>query len=125
MIFTLAALGLPGTSGFVGEFIVLVGIFQTNVLVSVLASLGFSGSLVFYNAFLPEIVSRDKFDRVSARGYSFGYVGSVILLIICLVLITFYDFFGFSNSALATRFTFLLVGIWWIVFSQITFITVP
>ena len=81
--------------------------------------------MVFYNAFLPEIVSRDKFDRVSARGYSFGYVGSVILLIICLVLITFYDFFGFSNSALATRFTFLLVGIWWIVFSQITFINVP
>jgi UMF1 family MFS transporter len=98
---------------------------EFGVICSVLASLGFSGSLVFYNAFLPEIVSRDKFDSVSARGYSFGYVGSVILLIICLVLITFYDFFGFNNSALATRFTFLLVGIWWIVFSQITFINVP
>jgi len=98
---------------------------EFGVICSVLASLGFSGSLVFYNAFLPEIVSRDKFDSVSARGYSFGYVGSVILLIICLVLITFYDFFGFINSALATRFTFLLVGIWWIVFSQITFINVP
>ena len=98
---------------------------EFGIICSVLASLGFSGSLVFYNAFLPEIVSKDEFDRVSARGYSFGYIGSVILLIICLVLITFYDFFGFSNSALATRFTFLLVGIWWIIFSQITFITVP
>ena len=98
---------------------------EFGIICSVLASLGFSGSLVFYNAFLPEIVSKDEFDRVSARGYSFGYIGSVILLIICLVLITFYDFFGFSNSALATRFAFLLVGIWWIIFSQITFITVP
>ena len=98
---------------------------EFGIICSVLASLGFSGSLVFYNAFLPEIVSKDEFDRVSARGYSFGYIGSVILLIICLVLITFYDFFGFSNSALAIRFTFLLVGIWWIIFSQITFITIP
>ena len=98
---------------------------EFGIICSVLASLGFSGSLVFYNAFLPEIVSKDELDRVSARGYSFGYIGSVILLIICLVLITFYDFFGFSNSALAIRFTFLLVGIWWIIFSQITFITIP
>ena len=45
--------------------------------------LNFTGSLVFYNAFLPEISTPDNFDKISARGYSFGYVGSVILLIIC------------------------------------------
>ena len=95
---------------------------EYGIIFSMLASLGFSGSLVFYNAFLPEIVDSKHFDKVSARGYSFGYVGSVILLIISLIMITFYEFFGFNNSSEATRFTFLLVGIWWILFSQITFI---
>lgn len=95
---------------------------EYGIIFSMLASLGFSGSLVFYNAFLPEIVDSKHFDKVSARGYSFGYVGSVILLIISLILIIFYESFGFNNNSDATRFTFLLVGIWWILFSQITFI---
>ena len=94
---------------------------EYGIIFSMLASLGFSGSLVFYNAFLPEIVSSKYFDKISARGYSFGYIGSVILLIISLIIITFYEFFGFNNNSDATRFTFLLVGIWWIGFSQITF----
>ena len=96
---------------------------EYGIIFSMLASLGFSGSLVFYNAFLPEIVDSKHLDKVSARGYSFGYVGSVILLIISLIMIIFYEFFGFNNNSEATRFTFLLVGIWWILFSQITFIS--
>ena len=96
---------------------------EYGIIFSMLASLGFSGSLVFYNAFLPEIVDFKHLDKVSARGYSFGYVGSVILLIISLIMIIFYEFFGFNNNSEATRFTFLLVGIWWILFSQITFIS--
>ena len=93
---------------------------EFGIIFYVLASIGFTGSLVFYNAFLPEISTQENFDKISARGYSFGYVGSVILLIICLILIQSFEFFGFETSKEATKFTFLLVGIWWIFFAQIT-----
>ena len=98
---------------------------EYGIILSVLASIGFTGSLVFYNAFLPEISTPNNFDKISARGYSFGYVGSVILLIICLILIQSFDVFGFESSKQATKFTFLLVGIWWILFAQITLFYLP
>tara|TARA_B100001564_G_scaffold59728_1_gene46325 strand:+ start:2594 stop:3880 length:1287 start_codon:yes stop_codon:yes gene_type:complete len=98
---------------------------EYGIIFSVLASVGFTGSLVFYNAFLPEISTPKNFDSISARGYSFGYVGSVILLIICLVLIQGFDSFGFQSSKEATKFTFLLVGFWWILFAQITLFYLP
>lgn len=98
---------------------------EFGIICSVVASIGFTGSLVFYNAFLPEIASARDFDRISARGYTFGYIGSVILLIICLILIQMFDSFGFKDSKSATKFTFLLVGIWWIIFSQITLYFLP
>ena len=98
---------------------------EYGIILSVLASIGFTGSLVFYNAFLPEISTPNNFDKISARGYSFGYVGSVILLVICLILIQSFDVFGFESSKQATKFTFLLVGLWWILFSQITLFYLP
>ncbi|MAS38630.1 MAG: MFS transporter, partial [Flammeovirgaceae bacterium] len=98
---------------------------EYGIIFSVLASVGFTGSLVFYNAFLPEISTPNNFDRISARGYSFGYVGSVILLVICLILIQAFEFFGFQSSKDATKFTFLLVGFWWILFAQITLFYLP
>ena len=98
---------------------------EFGIICSVVASIGFTGSLVFYNAFLPEIASFRDFDRISARGYTFGYIGSVILLIICLILIQMFDSFGFKDSKSATKFTFLLVGVWWIIFSQITLYFLP
>jgi UMF1 family MFS transporter len=88
---------------------------------SMLASIGFSGSLVFYNAFLPEIVSPDQFDRVSARGFSMGYYGSVLLLVICLAMILNATSFGFANEGAASRFSFLLTGLWWFGFALIPF----
>jgi MFS transporter, UMF1 family len=90
-----------------------------------LASIGYAGSIVFYDAYLPEIVSPDKYDLTSARGYSMGYVGSVILLIVNLVMIIFWESFYFPSEAMATRFSFIMVGIWWIGFSQITFKRLP
>jgi UMF1 family MFS transporter len=92
-----------------------------GILCSMLASIGYSGSLVFYDAFLPEIVSPDRYDATSARGYSMGYYGSVVLMIICLVMIMNASAFGFSNAGAATRFSFLLTGIWWIGFAMIPF----
>ncbi|HNP17847.1 MAG TPA: MFS transporter [Fulvivirga sp.] len=95
------------------------------IICSILASIGYSGSLVFYDAFLPEIATEDRFDKVSAKGYSLGYIGGVILLIINLVMIEMFDSFGFVDKGAATRFSFLMVGLWWIGFSQITFSQVP
>lgn len=94
---------------------------EWGIICSVLASIGYSGSLVFYDAFLPEITSIDKFDKVSAKGYALGYIGSVILLVVNLAMILQYEIFGFASEGDATRFAFLMVGVWWMVFSQIPF----
>ncbi len=91
----------------------------------ILATIGFSGGLVFYNSYLPEIASEDQYDRVSARGFAFGYVGSVILLILNLIVITYPDFFGIKSSTLPSRIAFIMVGLWWLGFAQITFKRLP
>jgi MFS transporter, UMF1 family len=97
----------------------------------IVASIGYSGSLVFYDAFLPEIVTEDRYDKTSARGYAMGYYGSVVLMVLCLVVIMNAKSFGFTDSAdstavsHATRFSFLLVGAWWIGFSLLPFSMLP
>lgn len=83
-----------------------------------LASIGFWNSLVFYNAYLPEIAEPKDHDRISARGFSMGYFGSMILLVICLSMIMFVD-------KSYTSLSFILVGVWWIGFSQITYRVLP
>lgn len=82
-----------------------------------LASIGFWSSLVFYNSFLPEIAEPKDHDRISARGFSMGYFGSMILLIVCLV----------WNKVLGypIQYCFVFVGIWWVLFSQITYRVLP
>jgi MFS transporter, UMF1 family len=107
-----------------------VGALGWGLFCSIVASIGYSGSLVFYDAFLPEIVTEDRFDVTSARGYSMGYYGSVLLMLICLVIIMNPESFGFGGDPReaglhATRFTFLLVGAWWIGFSLIPFTLLP
>tara|TARA_Y100000782_G_C10184748_1_gene265801 strand:- start:3054 stop:4382 length:1329 start_codon:yes stop_codon:yes gene_type:complete len=92
-----------------------------GLLATVFASIGFWGSQVFYNAYLPEIAPKSLQDKISARGYAMGYFGSSILLILCLVLIEG----GFLEKGLATRLSFLLVGLWWAGFAQITFWRLP
>ncbi len=91
---------------------------------AVLASIGFAGSIVFYNAFLPEIAHAKDLDRVSARGFMMGYVGSSILLTICLVLIMGNEMFGIDKG-FATRISFLLAGIWWFGFAFLTWRHLP
>nr|WP_262915559.1 MFS transporter [Niabella ginsengisoli] len=91
-----------------------------GVIAFMLAAMGYVGSLVFYNAYLPEIAAPKDQDRISARGYSFGYIGSVIMQIVGFVLVMFMD-----DQGLATRITFLVVGIWWFSFAQITFARLP
>ncbi len=98
---------------------------QTGLILFILATIGFCGSIVFYNSYLPEIAAVEEQDRVSAKGFSLGYVGSVLLLIICLVLITKHEMFGIASAGAGSRIAFLLTGIWWIGFAQITFARLP
>lgn len=94
------------------------------MLLFLIANIGFNGSLVFYNSYLPEIASKKEIDALSAKGYSLGYAGSVILLLICLIFITFSEKINIDR-ALATRTSFLAVGLWWIGFSQYSFKYLP
>ena len=94
---------------------------EYGILCAFLASIGYAGSLVFYNGFLPQIATPDRMDRISARGFSMGYTGSVLLLVINLVLIFYYGTFGFADEGAATRFSFVMVGLWWVGFAQIAF----
>ncbi|MGB0999988.1 MAG: MFS transporter [Flavobacteriales bacterium] len=94
------------------------------LILSFLASIGFSGSLVFYNAYLPELVPKKLQDNVSARGFAMGYLGGAILLISILALAQFHDTLSISESY-AYRLGFLLVGLWWLGFSQYSFLHLP
>ena len=92
----------------------------------ILATIGFDGGKVFYNSYLPLITTPDKYDRISAKGFAFGYIGSVILLLINLWIILQPTFFGIpEENTLSVRLAFLMVGLWWIGFAQITFRTMP
>ncbi|MEJ7588110.1 MAG: MFS transporter [Ferruginibacter sp.] len=91
-----------------------------GIIAFMMAAMGFVGSLVFYNAYLPEIAAPADQDRISARGFSFGYIGSVFMQLIGFTLIIV-----LPDSGQATRITFLLVGIWWVSFAQITFARLP
>lgn len=91
----------------------------------ILATIGFSGGLVFYNSYLPEIATEDQYDKVSAKGFAYGYIGSVLLLLINLTVILKPDLFGISDKSLPPRIAFVMVGMWWIGFSQITFKYLP
>lgn len=86
---------------------------------------GFWGSVVFYNSYLPDIAFPEQQDRVSAKGYSLGYIGSVILLIINLAMVMFPDTFGLEGSMQAMKISFIMVGLWWILFSQYSFYHLP
>jgi MFS transporter, UMF1 family len=92
-----------------------------GILGLILGAMGYAGGLVFYNAYLPEIAAPEDRDRISAKGFSMGYIGSVILQLIGFGLVL-----GMAgNEGQATRITFLLVGIWWVSFAQITFRGLP
>ncbi|WP_299800914.1 MFS transporter [uncultured Maribacter sp.] len=97
--------------------------------------IGYWGSLVFYNSYLPDIAFEDQQDSISAKGFSLGYFGSVLLLLLNLAMVMKPEWFGFDigetedtlNSAKveAMRISFITVGVWWLLFSQYTFWVLP
>jgi UMF1 family MFS transporter len=96
---------------------------ELSMLSIFLASIGFWNSLVFYNAYLPEIAEKKDHDKISAKGFSMGYFGASILLIICLVLLN--SFGTFSEELIKPKTVFILVAIWWIGFSHVTYFYLP
>jgi UMF1 family MFS transporter len=100
--------------------------FAFGVICMMLAAFGFYSSLVFYNSYLPEIAEEKDRDHVSAKGFAYGYIGSVLMQMVGFALVVFWNDIPFLHSAgEAVRWTFLLVGIWWIGFAQITFARLP
>ncbi|MCX2680822.1 MFS transporter [Galbibacter sp. EGI 63066] len=97
----------------------------TSLLVYFFGLIGFWGSLVFYNSYLPDVAFPEQQDSISAKGYSLGYIGSVLLLLLNLAMIMKYEWFGFSGAGEPTKISFILVGIWWVVFSQYSFYYLP
>lgn len=91
----------------------------------IIATLGFAGSQVFYDSYLPIIATEDQYDRVSAKGYSYGYFGSVLLLVAILFMVIKPEIFGITDPQLPSRIGFFLVGIWWLGFAQITIKNMP
>ena len=94
------------------------------------ALIGLWASLVFYNSYLPDIAYPDQQDIASARGFSYGYIGSVILLLINLMIIMNPNSFGIEGSSskasmTAMKYSFVSVGIWWALFSQYSFYFLP
>ncbi|HEX8462521.1 MAG TPA: MFS transporter [Segetibacter sp.] len=96
-----------------------------GIICCMLAAIGYCGSLVFYNSYLPEIAAEEDQDRVSAKGFAYGYIGSIILQIICFLFVMKPEWFGIKDSSFAPRLSFLMVGIWWFSFAQIAFNRLP
>jgi len=116
----LGSLSVMSLFFFEGESTLWVGIVFT-----ILAGIGFWGSIVFYNAYLPEVAYPEQQDKVSAKGFMFGYSGSILLLLFSLVMVNKPELFGLPNAGFASRITFLLVGVWWLGFAQITYKFLP
>jgi UMF1 family MFS transporter len=114
MLFVFACLGWLMTGGL---YMVAEGNWILAVLFYILAVIGFSGSNIFYDSLLPFISANDELDRTSAFGFAFGYLGGGIIFAFNIVMVLHPDWFGLTDSDSAVRVSFLMVAIWWLVFS--------
>ncbi len=115
-----------GSASCAGMYFFTYSHLWAGLLLFLLACVGFSGSLIFYDAYLPEIAEPEHHDQVSARGYAMGYIGSVILLVINLLMVMQPDLFGIPDrEGLPARLSFLSVGVWWAGWAQLTFRRLP
>jgi UMF1 family MFS transporter len=91
-----------------------------------LASIGYCGGFVFYNSYLPQIATVDQQDATSAKGFIYGFLGSIVVQVLCFIPVLKPDWFGINdNEGLPERIGFLIVFFWWIGFAIIPFIMLP
>ena len=112
-----------GASGCIGLFWFDLEHIHLGMLFYFMGLIGYWGSLVFYNSYLPDIAYKNQQDAVSAKGFALGYIGSVLLLFINLVMVMSQE--EGSEKLLMMRYSFVMVGIWWAGFSQYTFYILP
>ncbi len=96
-----------------------------SMFLVMLSLIGFSGSLVFYNAYLPQIATPDQYDKLSAKGYMWGYIGSVLLMVQNLSMLLAPGLYGGMSEGFACRLSFGLVGFWWLIFGQYSLYLLP
>lgn len=116
---------LMGASACTGLYFFERSTLELGVVLSAIAALGYCGSLVFYNSYLPEIAQPHERDRVSAQGFAYGYVGSVLLQLVCFVFVLQPQWFGITDDSFGPRLSFVLVGLWWAFFAQVSFRGLP
>ncbi len=109
----------------IGLFFFKLETLELGIICFALAAMGYIGGVLFNNSYLPEIATLDQQDKVSAEGFAYGYVGSVLLQIICFVFVLKPEMFGITDASFPARLSFLLVGVWWIGFAQIPFNKLP
>lgn len=120
-----------GAASCSGMYFFVEGELTFGIVLAIFACIGFAGSLVFYNSYLPEIAPPRLQDKVSAKGFAMGYIGSSVLLIINLVMVLKPELFnwkkpdGTGDQLYAMRVAFVMVGLWWAGFAQITFYYLP
>ena len=114
-----------GALAAVAMFWVERGDWMLALILFVIGNVGVAGSIVFYESLLPHLVSQDQLDRVSSAGYAIGYLGGGVLLAINLLMIQKPGLFGIPDAGVATRLTFVSVGVWWALFSIPLFRHVP
>ena len=112
-----------GGAGCIGLYWFSLDRIHLSMLFYFMGLIGYWGSLVFYNSYLPDIAYEEQQDSISAKGFSLGYIGSVILLIINLIMVMSQDE-GAAKMEMM-RYSFVTVGLWWILFSQYTFYVLP
>ncbi|UAJ14958.1 MFS transporter [Aquirufa lenticrescens] len=108
-----------GSFSCIALFFFSKGHYYIGTLGFLFSIIGWGGSMVFYNSFLPEIATPDRFDRLSAKGFTLGYIGSVLLLIQNLTMLLKPEWYGGIGGEMAARVSFLTVGLWWLLFAQI------
>jgi UMF1 family MFS transporter len=114
MLFVFACLGWLMTGGL---YLVAEGDWILAVLLYILAVIGFSGSNIFYDSLLPFISTNEELDRTSAFGFAFGYLGGGLLFACNILMVLHPDWFGLADGDAAVRVSFLMVALWWLVFS--------
>ena len=109
-----AFLGIIATGGL---WIVNQGHWQMAILFYIIASIGFMSGNIFYDALLPAVATKEKYDYASSLGYSLGYIGGGLLFLINVLMYLQPHYFGISDGATAIRLSFISVAVWWAVFS--------
>ena len=121
LLILFAFLGAASTAGL---FLVSMGMWPLAIILYVIANIGFASANTFYDSLLPTIASEKKVDFVSSLGYSLGYIGGGLLFLLNVLMYLMPQTFGLADEIMAVRLSFLMVGIWWIVFSLPLFIFV-